>query len=76
MENNYREYSNGEIKVFWKPSLCIHSTICFSELPEVFVPSERPWIKINAASTKKIIEIIDLCPLGALSYEIIENKIS
>jgi uncharacterized Fe-S cluster protein YjdI len=75
MEKNNREYSNGEIKVFWIPSLCVHSTICFSELPDVFVPSSRPWVRMNAASTKQIIQTVNHCPTGALKWEKIEEQI-
>jgi uncharacterized Fe-S cluster protein YjdI len=74
MLNNNREYSNGEIKVFWKPSLCIHSTICFSELPEVFKPGRRPWVEIYSASTDKIIEVVNRCPTSALSWEKVEKS--
>lgn len=69
MKSKDRQYTNGEITVFWKPALCDHSTICFRKLPKVFNPIERPWVNINAESTDKIIEIVDLCPTGALFYK-------
>jgi len=69
MENNNREYTNGEITVYWKPSLCIHSTVCFNELPKVFIPSRRPWINLKAASNAHIIETVGHCPTEALSYK-------
>jgi uncharacterized Fe-S cluster protein YjdI len=34
----------------------------------VFNPKERPWIKIEGASTERIIEQVRQCPSGALSY--------
>lgn len=69
MNSKDRQYTNGEITVFWKPALCDHSTICFRKLPKVFNPIERPWVNINAEPTEKIIEIVDLCPTGALYYK-------
>mgnify|MGYP001335166334 CR=1 FL=1 len=63
-----REYSNGEITVIWQPDECIHSTVCFRRLPDVFKPRERPWVKINAASTEKIIETVEACPTDALTW--------
>lgn len=63
-----KEYSNGEVTVVWKPASCIHSGICVKGLGEVFQPKERPWIKINAASTKQLIDQVRKCPSGALSH--------
>lgn len=69
MENKEYKYSNEEITVIWKPSLCIYSGICVKMLPQVYRPSERPWVKIENASTKELIEQVDKCPSGALSYK-------
>ncbi len=62
------EYTNHEITVVWKPKVCIHSTICWKSLIEVFNPKERPWIKLESATTERIIEQVRQCPSGALSY--------
>lgn len=69
MENKIKEYSNGEITVLWEADLCIHSCNCFSQLPSVFQPKERPWIKINGASSSEIIAAVETCPSGALSIK-------
>lgn len=63
-----KEYSNGEVTVVWKPDACIHSEICIKGLPGVFQPGERPWIKIEAASTEELVAQVKRCPSGALSY--------
>ncbi len=63
-----KEYSNGEVTVIWQPHLCIHSTLCFNGLPEVFQPNERPWVKIAAADSTRIVEQVRRCPSSALSY--------
>lgn len=68
-ENNFvKQYKNDEITIVWNPDLCTHVAYCFTELPEVFDPSERPWIKPKGASTEKIIEQIKKCPTGALTF--------
>jgi uncharacterized Fe-S cluster protein YjdI len=61
------EYSNGEITIVWQPKLCIHSGICVKTLPQVYNPKERPWIKIDNASTEALKQQVALCPSGALS---------
>lgn len=63
-----KEYSNGEITIIWQPELCIHSGICVNTLPLVYNPKDRPWIKIENATTDELIAQIDKCPSGALSY--------
>lgn len=64
-----KEYSNGEVTIVWQPAKCIHSTICFRSLPEVFNPQQRPWVKIDAATTERLVEQVKTCPSGALSYK-------
>lgn len=63
------KYTNGIVTVIWKPDTCIHSTICWKNLREVFNPSERPWINMLGADTERIINQVSKCPSGALSYE-------
>ncbi len=62
------KYTNGEVTVVWKPNTCIHSTLCWKGLIAVFDPREKPWIKMDGASTEKIIEQVKKCPSAALSY--------
>lgn len=77
-DKNNREYTNGEITVYWFPGKCIHATTCYRELIEVFNPRKRPWVNMTGAPTKEIIRVVDLCPTRALSYkwnrEIDNNK--
>jgi uncharacterized Fe-S cluster protein YjdI len=64
-----RTYDNGEIRVIWRPALCIHSAVCARGLPAVFDPRRRPWIAIHAAASHQITAQVDSCPSGALSWE-------
>lgn len=64
-----KSYSNDEITVIWKPGICIHSEKCKKGLGNVFDPDHRPWIDVAAATTQEIINQVDKCPSGALSWK-------
>ena len=64
-----KRYSNGDITVIWQPSVCVHSGICARGLPKVFDPRRRPWVVLDDHTTQQIIDQVDACPSGALSYE-------
>lgn len=68
MPKSTHKYTNGEVTIVWKPDICIHSTLCWKGLNEVFNPKKRPWINPNGATTDQIIEQVRKCPSGALSY--------
>ena len=63
------EYTNGELTIIWQPGLCQHAGVCVKMLPKVYNPKERPWVKIENATTAELIEQINKCPSGALSYK-------
>jgi len=65
-----RTYVGKDIIINDERSLCSHGGACFKLLPEVFAPLSRPWIRPDAAEIEKIIDVIDQCPTGALSYSI------
>ncbi|WP_040248328.1 (4Fe-4S)-binding protein [Psychroserpens mesophilus] len=69
-----KAYSNGDVTIVWEPEACIHSAICVKGLGEVFQPKEKPWIKINAASTEALVNQVKACPSGALSYYMNDEK--
>jgi uncharacterized Fe-S cluster protein YjdI len=74
MKDITRKYTNGEVTIVWKPSICVHSTICFTGLPEVFKPMERPWVKPENSTTERMIAQVRKCPSGALSYYMNNEK--
>ncbi|NCO63784.1 MAG: hypothetical protein GW839_09650 [Flavobacteriales bacterium] len=66
--SNIKKYTNGEVTIVWDAEKCIHSAICVKGLPDVFKPKEKPWIKIDKASTEALIHQVKACPSGALSF--------
>lgn len=69
-----KEYTNGEITVEWRPDLCIHSGICLRGLPKVFNLKSRPWVTIDAASSKEIVNLVRECPSKALAIKGVKFK--
>jgi putative redox protein len=62
------KYANEAITVGWKPGFCQHSTRCWTQLPQVFKPTEKKWIDPNAATPETIAQQIKACPSGALTF--------
>ena len=67
-KDSVKEFSNGEITVYWKSELCIHSANCLLGLPGVFNSKKKPWINVHASNSKDIMKVIDTCPSRALTY--------
>jgi putative redox protein len=62
------KYTNGDVTVVWKPEVCKHSGRCVNGLPGVFNLNERPWINMQGADSATIMDQVNKCPTGALSY--------
>ena len=63
-----KEYSNGEVTIVWKNSLCKHAAECVKNNPDVIKPKEKPWIVPENSTTEAIINTVKKCPSGALTY--------
>ncbi|SMG07855.1 Uncharacterized Fe-S cluster protein YjdI [Marivirga sericea] len=64
-----KEYSNGEVTILWKAEKSIYAGICVKTLPKVYNPKDRPWIKVENASSEELIDQVSKCPSGALSIK-------
>lgn len=74
MKEISKEYTNGDITIIWKPGTCIHAAECVKALPQVYDPKEKPWIKMENASSEELIAQVKLCPSGALSIKSESNE--
>ena len=66
--NLKKEYTNGEVTIVWQAGKCSHSANCVKNNPGVFKPKEKPWIVPENSATNNIIETVNKCPSGALTY--------
>ncbi|MCK8464240.1 CDGSH iron-sulfur domain-containing protein [Aliiroseovarius sp. S1339] len=64
-----KEYTGQDITVGFDLGRCIHSRNCFLQLPEVFDPSNRPWVQPDAAPAEEVAAMIRTCPSGALTFQ-------
>ena len=69
MGKGIKEYSTDGITVIWNAEKCIHAGICVKTLPNVYDPKSKPWISADNASKDELVNQINQCPSGALSYK-------
>ncbi len=63
-------YEGKHITVHDDRGICSHAGFCTDGLPKMFRVKTEPWIDPDAESVEKIVETIEKCPSGALSYSI------
>ncbi len=68
-----KEYKKDDLTIVWKPKRCTHSGICVKTLPEVYKPSEKPWVTLENASVQALKDQVSKCPSGALTYYLKED---
>ena len=66
----WREYAGSGITIHDNRRLCAHAGECTEGLASVWRMGEKPWIDPEGADAAAIIEVIEKCPSGALSYSI------
>ena len=64
-----KKYPKDDIQIMWNAKKCIHAGNCARGLSSVFKPKERPWIQAENASKEEIIDQVEKCPSGALTWE-------
>ena len=69
-----KKYANDDVTVNWEPDKCIHSGNCARNLLSVFNPRMKPWINMEDGTTEHIIQTVEKCPSGALSWSLNSNE--
>lgn len=68
-EDRVDEYEGKDITIVDNRGVCAANGACVNGLPSVF-DDQDPWIHPEGATKEEIIETIEKCPSGALSYKI------
>lgn len=63
-------FDGTAVDVTWNGSLCIHVGECGRAKGDLFVSGRDPWCTPDAHTVEEVVEIIERCPTGALSYRI------
>ncbi|MEP4090950.1 CDGSH iron-sulfur domain-containing protein [Reichenbachiella sp.] len=63
-------YQGAKITIHDNRGICAHAGRCTDGLPAVFHLNEEPWIHPTSPSAEEIIDTINKCPSGALSYSV------
>jgi CDGSH-type Zn-finger protein len=74
VKDKVKEYRGKEITIVDNRGVCAHDASCTDCLPSVFNVDKRPWIDPNGATMDEIIQTIEKCPSGALSYRLGEKR--
>ncbi len=63
-------YAGQQITIHDNRGICSHAGYCTDNLKSVFKMGEETWIDPDGATIEDIIDVIENCPSGALSYSI------
>ena len=62
-------FAGKQVDVTWDTRLCIHVAECGKATGELFVGGRKPWCQPDLSNPTDIVDIIQRCPSGALTYE-------
>jgi CDGSH-type Zn-finger protein/uncharacterized Fe-S cluster protein YjdI len=62
------DYPGNEVSVEWDGRLCIHVGECGRAEGDLFVGGREPWCQPDLVSVDEVVEVVERCPTGALSY--------
>lgn len=74
MKDQRRDYVGKSITIHDNRGMCAHAGVCTDRLSSVWRMGVKPWIDPDGAGVQAIIETIEACPSGALSYTIDDEE--
>ena len=69
-----RDYVGKSITIHDNRGMCAHAGVCTDRLSSVWRMGVKPWIDPDGAGVEAIIETVEACPSGALSYTIDDEE--
>ncbi len=69
-----QDYVGKAIIIHDNRGMCAHAGVCTDRLSSVWRMGVKPWIDPDGAGFEAIIETIEACPSGALSYTINDEE--
>lgn len=67
-DNPKTRYPGQAIDVEWDERLCIHIGECGQAEGNLFVGGRQPWCQPDLANPNEVIDIVERCPSGALTW--------
>lgn len=74
-ENEKYTFPGTKINVEWDGRLCIHVAECGQAKGELFVTGRQPWCQPDLVTLEDVIDVVERCPSGALTYESNEKTV-
>lgn len=62
-------FAGKQMDVTWDTRLCIHVAECGKATGDLFVGGRKPWCQPDLSSSTEVVDVVERCPSGALSYE-------
>ena len=71
-----KRFSGEQVDVDWDGRLCIHVAECGRAKGELFVGGREPWAQPDLVPLQEVIDVVERCPTGALTYEVKDGSVS
>ncbi len=68
-------YPGVKVDVEWNGHLCIHVAECGHAKGDLFVDGRQPWCQPDQVSIKEVVDVINRCPSGALTFTVKDGSI-